>query len=61
MNPVKVDIIMTEGESKVMSNLQRKAGQADKMFTSLVAEMNNALKVDRDQRFNVSEEIPSWL
>lgn len=60
-NPVTVDVITTEGEHEVMKNLQRKAKGADKMFTALVAEMNQSLKIDRSQRFNKREEIPAWL
>jgi len=58
---VKVDIVTTEGEQAVLKNLQRKATQADKMFSSLVAQMNQALSVDRGVKFTQREEIPSWL
>jgi SNF2 family DNA or RNA helicase len=60
-NPVKVDIVTTEGELKVFTNLYRKAEQADKMFTSLVSEMNNVLQIERCNRFTEREELPSWL
>ena len=59
--PVVVDIITTEGERGVMANLQRKAQAADRMFTSLVAEMNTATKIERAIHFTRKEEIPSWL
>jgi hypothetical protein len=45
----------------VLANLQRKANQADKMFTQIVAEMNQALGIDSRIKYNVKEEIPSWL
>ena len=45
--PVTVDIVTTEGEKSVLANLQRKAKAADRMFTELVAHMNDAL---RDRR-----------
>jgi hypothetical protein len=35
--PVRVDIVTTEGEREVMQSLQRKAGQAEEMFSRLVA------------------------
>ncbi len=41
--PVTVDVITTEGGSRVLANLQRKAAQADAMFTALVQHMNEAL------------------
>ena len=59
--PVHVDIITTEGERGVLANLQRKAGQADKMFSNLVAEMNTALAIDRASNLTKTEEIPEWL
>lgn len=59
--PVTVDIITTEGERGVLSNLQRKSKQADKMFTNLVAEMNAAMAIDRAAHFTEPEEVPSWL
>jgi superfamily II DNA/RNA helicase len=58
---VLVDIVTTEGETSVLKNLQRKAEGADKMFSSLVAEMNNALRIERSQNFNESERVPEWL
>lgn len=59
--PVTVDIITTEGERGVLKNLQRKAEQADKMFSNLVAEMNHANAIAREELFTVHQEIPSWL
>lgn len=58
---VKVDIITTEGERGVMKNLQRKAAQADEMFSHLVAEMNNAQHIGRNTTATKAMEIPSWL
>lgn len=58
---VKVDIVLTEGEQRVMENLQRKADAADEMFANLVAEMNNAVSVDRQKYYNATQELPSWL
>ena len=59
--PVTVDIVTTEGERGVLANLQRKAGQADKMFSNLVAQMNAAISIDRASRFTTQQEIPAWL
>jgi hypothetical protein len=58
---VTVDIVTTEGERGVLANLQRKAEQADRMFSNLVAEMNQAIAVDRSAKFTKQMEIPSWL
>jgi len=59
--PVTVDIVTTEGERGVMKNLQRKSIAADKMFSSLVAEMNEATKIERAINFTGKEKVPSWL
>jgi hypothetical protein len=59
--PVTVDIVATEGERGVMRNLQRKAVRADTMFSHLVAEMNQALAIERANNMTKTLEIPSWL
>lgn len=58
---VRVDLIGTEGEQKVLENLQRKAAQADSMFSNLIAEMNHAISLSQDSRFGTKQEMPSWL
>ena len=57
---VTVDVITTEGGSNVLANLQRKAAQADDMFTALVAHMNNARDVTR-HNYDREIEVPAWL
>ena len=59
--PVRVDIITTEGERGVMRNLQRKAEQADEMFSRMVTEMNSAMHIARADNMNKRIEVPSWL
>lgn len=59
-NDVIVDIVTTEGGRNVVANLQRKAQQADRMFTALVEHMNNAIKID-NHKYESEMEIPSWL
>ena len=59
--PVQVDIIATEGEQGILKNLQRKALAADKMFTELVAHMNDALHLTTGRAFTTPEELPTWL
>lgn len=58
---VEVDVIASEGEVGVLSNLQRKAAQADEMFANLVAEMNDALPIERSKSFPAKMELPAWL
>jgi len=59
--PVRVDLITTEGGLGALRNLQRKADQADRMFSRLVAHMNDALKIEHSNDFTQREEIPAWL
>jgi len=59
--PVVSDIVTTEGEQSVMENLQRKAKAADQMFSSLVAQMQQSLHIERSRNFTTKEEIPAWL
>ena len=58
---VRVDIVTTDGERGVMQNLQRKAEQADAMFSRLVAEMNAALAVDASFKPTMEMRVPAWL
>jgi len=59
--PVNVDIVTSEGEVKVIANLQRKSDQADRMFSFLVAHMNDAMHIDRERAVTKKVEVPSWL
>ena len=59
--PVTVDIVLTEGERKVMLNLQRKAKDADRMFDNLVSEMNHAVGIERVDKMTHGMEVPVWL
>ena len=58
---VVVDLVMTEGERLVMQNLRRKAGQADRMFSALVAEMTRAEGLAPRKPYPHTAEVPSWL
>lgn len=57
---VVVDTVMTEGERKIVENRQRKAVQADVMFSNLISEMNNAMAVSTAKSFDKSMEVPAW-
>lgn len=59
--PVTVDLVHTEGQSKVLENLQRKSGQAAQMFDNLVAEMNHAISINSCRGRVNPVEAPSWL
>ncbi|HLX18421.1 MAG TPA: helicase [Bradyrhizobium sp.] len=59
--PVTSDIVTTQGEKSVLSNLQRKAAASDRMFAYLVEQMHEAESINRTSNFRQSEVIPSWL
>jgi hypothetical protein len=59
--PVKVDIVTSEGEKGVLANLQRKSVQADAMFAQLVGHMNDSLTIRRSNPFQKTMELPKWL
>jgi hypothetical protein len=59
--PVVNDIIATEGQRRALESMQRKAVQADRMFTGLMAHMNQAMTIDAGYRFEKEVEVPEWL
>ncbi len=60
-SPVQVDIVMTEGEQRVLENLQRKSDSANKMFDRLVELMREGMAIRREDNFTKKEEVPLWL
>jgi uncharacterized Zn finger protein len=58
---VVVDLVATEGERGVKENLRRKSEAADRMFTELVAHMNDAMRLDRGAKYERAVEVPAWL
>lgn len=58
---VNVDIILTEGERRVMENLQRKSEAASEMFEHLVEHMNDGALMRRDNAHTKRTEAPTWL
>ena len=59
--PVRVDIVATPGDAGVTENLRRKAAQADRMFSALVAEMAAELSIKRSDYNPRISEVPAWL
>ena len=59
--PVRVDIVTTEGGRGQLRNMQRKAAQADVMFAELISHMSSALAIDRARAFTQEMELPTWL
>lgn len=59
--PVTVDIVLTEGERRIMENLHRKRHQAERMFSNLVTEMNHSLEIQRSDYPITPINLPSWM
>ena len=58
---VLVDVVYSEGEAKILQNLERKAEAADRMFENLVREMNDAVTIERVNNRTKKIEEPEWL
>lgn len=59
--PVKVALVVNEGEVGILANLKRKSEQANRMFSSIVAHMKDAMHLSSQDYFPESEVKPSWL
>jgi len=59
--PVTVAVVTTKGGRNALTNLQRKAEQADRMFDSLVTFMRDAMSVTGGHTFDQAMEVPAWL
>ncbi len=60
-HPVTVDVVTTTGGERVLANLERKAVQADRMFSALTAHMRDAQGIQRTQTYDRNAEVPSWV
>ena len=61
LNTVRVDVIASEGEAGVLSNMNRKAAQAEEMFSQLVSLINNELRIEQKNKHIKEQIIPDWL
>jgi hypothetical protein len=59
--PVKIDVVTSEGERGVLSNLVRKSEAADAMFKKIVELISHELRIERVNMHKTQEEIPTWL
>jgi superfamily II DNA or RNA helicase len=58
--PVRLDVVATEGEARVIENMKRKADRASLMFDALVKEMRDATCIARDDTYTDKIEVPHW-
>lgn len=59
--PVRIDVIASEGERGVLGNMTRKADQAERMFSKLVELINQELRIETKNLHIKNQELPSWL
>ena len=60
-NPVKVSLIVNEGEAGILKSLRRKTLQVNNMFESIVSHMQNSMHLTTSDFFPETEEMPKWL
>ena len=58
---VMVDVISTEGEADVLSNLQRKSEAATEMFAQMVSAMHEAMSPTPRRAVIAPVTLPSWM
>ena len=61
VNPVRLDVVATEGERGVFENMMKKGFRADQMFQELVRHMNAAQKIERVNTETKEIQVPTWL
>jgi hypothetical protein len=59
--PVTVDLVATESEIGVRAILERKAKQAETMFTALVKHMNQGREEHKRGLPTTTLSLPSWI
>ena len=60
-NPVTIDVISSEGESGVVSNMRRKSEQSEAMVARLVELINNELRIEKINKHTNTQTLPTWL
>lgn len=58
---VVVDSVCSDGEQRVLRNLQRKAEQAERMFAEIINHMRDEMGIARRVEATIKQEVPSWL
>ncbi len=59
--PVKVDMVTTAAESRVVKNMRRKEIQMESMFKELVQEMNQYQLGTKKEERKVEMILPEWM
>ena len=61
INPVRVDIVSSDGSADVLANMRRKAAAAERMFARLVEFMHRFQSIGRSRYGEQEPAIPLWL
>ena len=62
VHAVTIDVVTSEGEQRVLGNLEKKAASADHMFSELVRHMHSGSIENKQTNKATNKEIqPSWL
>jgi hypothetical protein len=59
--PVRLDVVATEGEVRVLENMRAKTRKADAVFAGIVREMTAATRIARENPYTKPAEVPTWL
>ena len=59
--PVDLDLVVTEGQLRVLGNLKRKMKRSEQMFENMIREMNHATRIETRDIYTKEMELPSWL
>jgi hypothetical protein len=60
-HPVRVSLIVSEGEAGIVRNLRRKQAQVNRMFSRLCQHMQDAMHLASTDFFPENERVPQWL
>lgn len=59
--PVRLDVVATESELRVLGNMRRKAEKADAMFSAMIREMRQSTRISRPDCYKTQVRVPAWL
>lgn len=59
--PVRLDVVATDGEVRVLDNMRSKARKMDLMFEALVREMSRSTRIERENLYVNEMRKPQWL
>lgn len=55
------DVVLTEGQRRILENQKRKAAQSEQMFQQIVEKVQHELGISNVEEFAEAMEIPAWV